>query len=152
MTKKFVRKAELEVNDFSILPEVFQSQKDFVSTNLPPLGKAKVVIEVEEEDGVGQFYFHIHHQILIEKATEPIQNRQDYISKNKSDDAATRLKWMTPVIGPLPEGFEEMYDRVYKGESPATSKNILHSLDIERLHKKEHPDCPWNKHPGDLLP
>ena len=40
-----------------------------------------------------EFYWHIHHEHLIEELTEPIQNRIDYINTHKPiDEQETRLR------------------------------------------------------------
>ena len=51
-----------------------------------------------------QWYWHIHHKILVEMLTEPLQNRIDYIKKNKpSHEVALRLKFIKKVQGVLPK-------------------------------------------------
>ena len=48
-----------------------------------------------------QYYWHIHHEILCEALTEPIQNRIDHIKKFKDpSEVETRLRCMTPVLHP----------------------------------------------------
>ena len=84
-------------------------------------------------------YWHIHHEILIEETTN-IQERIDYIRANKPEkEIPLRLKLMTPVLHPekLPSSFRkawEAYDKAREAYRPQ----------IEKLHKEEHPDCPWN--------
>ena len=84
-----------------------------------------------------QFYWHIHHDILLEPLTEPIENRIKFIKENKpKDEIKLRLKLLKPVKGKLPLERDEVrqkYDEVrqkYKSQ-------------IEVLHKKECPNCPW---------
>jgi len=49
------------------------------------------------------FYWHVHHESLIEPLTEPIENRIAYIKARKPKrEVATRLRWMTPLQGKLP--------------------------------------------------
>ena len=63
-------------------------------------------------DGALQYYWHVHHEVLCEALTEPIQNRIDYIKANKpKDEVATRLRCMTPVLHPgeLPAKWREAY-------------------------------------------
>ena len=117
-------------------------------------------------------YWHIHHEILIEETTD-IQERIDYIRANKPEkEIPLRLKLMTPVLHPekLPSSFRkareayckacEAYDKAreayYKaGEAyykawEACEKALkardkaLKAPQIEKLHREEHPDCPWN--------
>jgi len=52
---------------------------------------------------IGKAYWHIHHDILMEFATEPIRNRRRIIRKYKSDhEIETRLRLLRPVKGSLP--------------------------------------------------
>ena len=49
-------------------------------------------------------YWHIHHDILAEPLTEPIENRIRFIKNNKPyHEVETRLRLMKPVRGKLPE-------------------------------------------------
>src|SRR5208283_4629876 len=41
---------------------------------------------------------HLHHEVLIEKLTEPIGNRIQYILKNKKDNVALRLRLISPLV------------------------------------------------------
>ena len=112
-------------------------------------------------------YWHIHHEILIEETTD-IQERIDYIRANKPEkEIPLRLKLMTPVLHPeklparLLEAWEvyykateaydkarEFYDKAY--DAYETALHVYHkglkacAPQIEKLHKEEHPDCPWN--------
>ena len=112
-------------------------------------------------------YWHIHHEILIEE-TFNIQERIDYIREGKpEDEIPLRLKLMTPVLHPekLPARFRkamEAYDKARKArdkEWKACEKarkaydKAWKACDkawkacapqIEKLHREEHPDCPWN--------
>ena len=55
-----------------------------------------------------KWYFHIHHDILVEPLTEPIKNRIKFIKENKpKDEIKLRLKLMKPVKGKLPKEFIE---------------------------------------------
>lgn len=54
-----------------------------------------------------KLYWHIHHDILFEFATEPIQNSIDYINNCKPmNEVPIRLKLLKPVKGKLPEEVE----------------------------------------------
>lgn len=46
---------------------------------------------------VGQYYWHVHHEKLVEKLTEPIKNRIDYVKATKKDALETRLHFMRRV-------------------------------------------------------
>ena len=47
---------------------------------------------------IGDNVLHLHHEVLIEKLTEPIENRILYILKNKTDNVALRLRLISPLI------------------------------------------------------
>jgi hypothetical protein len=50
-----------------------------------------------------KFYWHIHHTALCEIATEPIQNRIQYIREYKDPcEVPTRLRLLKPVKAELP--------------------------------------------------
>ena len=114
-------------------------------------------------------YWHIHHEILIEETTD-IQERIDYIKEGKpEDEIPLRLKLMTPVLHPekLPVSFRkawealikarEAYDKAWEaydkvkaweayikaGEAYIKTSKAC-APQIEKLHREEHPDCPWN--------
>ena len=65
-----------------------------------------------------KFYWHIHHTILFEALTEPIENRIKYIKENKpKNEIKLRLKLLKPVKGKLPKEVVEAYkarDEAYK--------------------------------------
>ena len=105
-------------------------------------------------------YWHIHHEILIEE-TFNIQERIDYIREGKpEDEIPLRLKLMTPVLHPekLPASFRKAwevfskgsgdYDKARKAYDKAREAYLkateAYRPQIEKLHKEEHPDCPWN--------
>ena len=49
-------------------------------------------------------YWHIHHEVLLEFATEPIENRIEYIKSYKpKDEVETRLRLLKPVRGAFPQ-------------------------------------------------
>ena len=73
-----------------------------------------------------ELYWHIHHGILIEKLTEPIQNRIKWITEEKpKDEIELRLSLIKKV-------------KAERKDWPITQKGW------ERLHQKECPDCSWN--------
>jgi hypothetical protein len=56
------------------------------------------------------FYWHLHHNVLVEALTEPLKNRIDYIKKHKpKDEISLRLKRIKRVKGKLPIQFVEAY-------------------------------------------
>ena len=73
-------------------------------------------------DNATDFWWHVHHETLVEQLTEPVRARINYIKKDKpKDEIELRLKLMKPVLGKI----------------PATKKGW------EALHKKEC-GCGWN--------
>ena len=51
---------------------------------------------------VGDWVWHVHHEILVERLTEPIENRIAYIRWEKpSNEIETRLRLMKPVRGTI---------------------------------------------------
>ncbi len=50
-----------------------------------------------------KFYWHIHHEVLLEVRTEAISKRKNYIRVNKpQNEQKLRLKLLKPVRGKLP--------------------------------------------------
>ena len=138
----------------------------------PFLKKEKIMTD-ELKEGVGEFFWHIHHERLLEVATEPIENRIEFIRKNKpSHEVETRLRLLKRVIGPLPhpllkaekkysEALEkynkarekynearEKYDKAREKYNEAWKEcykaRKKYNDQIEELHKRECFDCPWN--------
>ncbi len=106
-----------------------------------------------------QAYWHIHHDVLCEFATWPIENRIAYIQENKPEhEIETRLRLLRPVKGALPKGFIEAwvaYDQAwvaYEKDRAACDKAWVaygkawaaYKSEIEALHEAECPNCPWN--------
>ncbi len=53
---------------------------------------------------VGKLFWHLHHDVICEPATEPIRSRIEYIKTEKpKHELALRLKLLRPVRGKLPE-------------------------------------------------
>lgn len=49
------------------------------------------------------FWWHVHHQELVEQLTEPVRARINYIKKGKpKDEIELRLKLLKPVLGDIP--------------------------------------------------
>ncbi len=69
------------------------------------------------------FWWHVHHEILVETLTEPVRARINYIKSDKpKNEVELRLQLMKPVLGKI----------------PSTDKGW------EKLHKQECKKCPWN--------
>ena len=133
-----------------------------------------------------KFYWHIHHDILLEPLTQPLKNRIKYIKENKpKNEIELRLKLLKPVKGKLPDEVIKAGEAYYKAQETsgkvweayyktweASDKSweasvkawevyvkaretrdeagraytkILkkYSKEINILHKKECPNCPW---------
>ena len=78
------------------------------------------------------FWWHVHHEILVEQLTEPLRTRINYIKNNKpKNEVKLRLKLLRPVLGDIPTD--------QKG--------------WEKLHKKEClKSCPWNSKQSTIFP
>ena len=77
-----------------------------------------------------EYYWHIHHGTLFEPLTEPIENRIAYIKENKpQQEVATRLR---------------LLHKVKDTRALRHAMAVNDHAAIEKLHKKECPDCPWN--------
>ena len=105
---------------------------------------------------LGKLYWHIHHDTLFERTTEPISNRIAYIKKNKpSFEVPTRLRLLKPIknvralkrideaIAPAWKAYYEAIASARKAydEAIAPARKAL-----EALHKQECPNCPWDGH------
>jgi len=55
----------------------------------------------------GEWYWHVHHDVLAEPLTAPLQERLDYINKYKPEkERALRLRLIRPVRGSLPAAYD----------------------------------------------
>ena len=112
-------------------------------------------------------YWHIHHGELLEWNTEPIKNRREYIKAEKPiHERALRLRLLKPVKGKLPAAIGKAWaayckaqeDYCWRKSAPRIESRYLyqesrrahnkvlyhHKKEIEALHAKECPDCPWD--------
>ena len=118
-----------------------------------------------------ELYWHIHHDVLCEPMTYPVEDRIAFIKANKpSSEVETRLRLMQPVRGKLPPRFAKACAARAAARSAARSAawasaawsaarsarsaardaydkalNVSRPA-LERLHRKECPGCPWNGH------
>ena len=103
---------------------------------LPRLRRAEggQAVTPAETPKVGDWCWHIHHDVLIEKLTEPFETRKAYIKAEKpKHEVEKRLRLMKPASKKASEA-RTVYD---KAGSEARAK-------VEALHQKECPNCPWN--------
>ena len=120
-----------------------------------------------------KYYWHIHHGILFEEATEPIKNRIAYIKSDKPEcEVALRLRLLKPVkdqkrliailtaYEKVEDSALEAYEKATALASEAYEKVEAPALEayekatalasakrdraINALHSKECPDCPWD--------
>jgi hypothetical protein len=113
-----------------------------------------------------KFYWHIHHDVLVEPLTEPIKNRIEFIKENKpKDEVELRLKLMKPVKGKLPkelveagqkwdeewqkwdearQKYKEAWQKSCEARQKYKEAGQKYDLQIIALHKKECPNCPWD--------
>jgi len=70
-----------------------------------------------------KYYFHIHHEVLVEALTEPLKNRIKYIKENKpKDEIELRLRLIKPVKGKLPSEFikaDQAWEKAYQAQIKA---------------------------------
>ena len=112
-----------------------------------------------------KWYFHIHHDILVEPLTEPIKNRIKFIKENKpKDEIKLRLKLMKPVKGKLPKEFiearqkydeerqklNEMWQKYDEERQKLNEVWQKYNLQAFALHKKRCHNCPWKN--GSIFP
>ena len=81
----------------------------------------------------GQFAFHVHHEILLERLNFAPKERIAYIAKWKNpDEKALRYRLMRPA--PLTQ---KQIDGLTEGKNMKRAINALHTQVCD-------PDCPWN--------
>ena len=134
-----------------------------------------------------KFYWHIHHDVLLEPLTQPLKNRIKFIKENKpKNEIELRLKLLKPVRGKLPDEvvkarkvYVKAQEAYYKAQEASDKVRKAHdkawetydkarkaydkawetydkaredydktlkkySKEINELHEKECPNCPWN--------
>jgi len=110
------------------------------------------------------WFWHVHHDVLVEWSDD-INERIAYIKKEKPEnERALRLKLLKPVMGKLPaklvkageaygkawkaydkarEAYDKAREACDKAEEAYDKAKKACKKEIEALHKKECPDCPW---------
>ena len=99
-----------------------------------------------------EFFWHIHHTILVEPLTEPLENRVEYIKAEKPKwEVETRLRLMQPVKGRLPETYVKAWEAYVKAWEAYNKAREAYDKareacmpEIEALHSAECLNCPWN--------
>ena len=101
---------------------------------------------------MAQFYWHVHHDVLVEIPTAPIEERIKSIQEDKpKDEVKLRLRLLKPVHGKLPETFAQAREAYFKAGETFIKTRIAYDeaweaskKDIEALHAQECLDCPWD--------
>ena len=116
-----------------------------------------------------RYYWHIHHDQLWDRASEPIENRIAYIEALKPPhEIALRLRLLREITGPAIERLQIALQAYEAVEGPAWQayqdvqgpawqayeavqgpawqayKAVEKMIDFERLHREQCPDCPWD--------
>lgn len=119
-----------------------------------------------------EWYWLIHHEVLLEALSEPIENRRDFVRRFKEKhEVPTRLKWMVPVKGKIPKklddavraariatrkweaakkkfGFEAAFiehrDTLNAATQLVESTYREYMPEIIAMHKAECPGCPFD--------
>ena len=77
-----------------------------------------------------EYAWHVHHKVLFEALSEPIENRIEYIKENKPEsEVEIRLRLIQKV-------------QDQDGLKKAMRNNNHNAIQI--IHKKECKDCPWD--------
>lgn len=93
--------------------------------------------------GQGDLYWHIHHTTLAEALTEPLQNRIDFIERNKPKN---QVAWRLHSINRVND--DPRWPTTLAALKKAGSSDRLEGIqkeDLEALHAIQcFPNCPWN--------
>ena len=91
-----------------------------------------------------------HHGSFAEILREPIENRLDYIIKEKpKNEIETRLTWIQPYLPQSRTADAEWRkaDKAWEKADKAWKKARAEFQKIyEPIFMAAHPDCPWNGH------
>ena len=75
-----------------------------------------------------KWYWHVHHDILVEPLTEPIENRIAFIKANKpKEEVETRLRLLKPIKALLPVDVVktwEAYDKAREAHVKAREAHV----------------------------
>lgn len=112
----------------------FKTENNTIKKTLEKV--VKLGANLSEAKGL-KMYWHIHHNILVENLTEPLENRIDYIKKENSkteteEQIKLRLKLLkkvkTKILPKTKEGWEKLHQKECKncswdGNTIFTKKN-----------------------------
>lgn len=97
---------------------------------------------------VGDPILHCHHEVLCEVLIEPVENRIDYILREKKDNPALRLRLMgPPIIDDAVNADAEWRkaDAEWPRAEAALSKAQAAWCKAYAVHyARLYPDSPWN--------
>ena len=134
---------------WTVLPGRFELEQAWASFQTNDM-RAKLILEVEHDNHVGEWFWHVRNDVLAEPLTQPHDTILNKLKESPNSDI--RLKWFTRVKGPLPEDFSQVWDIVhFELDTPAytfrSSKPWanLFNYTLNLLHMREHgSECPWN--------
>ena len=113
-----------------------------------------------------QLAWHVHHDVLVEPLSAPLEERIAYIKEHKpQEEQELRLRLLKPVVGMLPDAVLKAVDAYTKARDAYTTAGDAYTTAgdayakawdaydkvisgdqeaIESLHAQECPDCPWD--------
>lgn len=90
-------------------------------------------------------YWHIHHEQLAEFATEPIENRIQYIKGEKPErEIETRLRLLKPMSAKAKKLLEVRNAARVEADKVRNAVWLQADNPLEAIHRIECPDCPWD--------
>ena len=94
-------------------------------------------------DSVGEWYWHVHHDVLAERLTCPLSERIAFIRAEKpAHEIETRLRLPKPVQNTAVLDAYETAVRPVREVYETAERSAREP--VEALHKQECPDCPWD--------
>ena len=121
-----------------------------------------------------EYAWHVHHDVMVEALTEPIETRAAYITENKEpEEVPLRARLLKRVQGALPtevvqaeeardqarEAYHQAREACGQARGACDQREARDQAEeayfqaweacapaIEALHAQECPDCPWDGH------
>lgn len=87
--------------------------------------------------GKKPFYWHIHHEILVETLEFPVKKRIEHILGKPWYEQPRRLRLFKPIKS---RAAQQYMRRAYSPDMPIFNADQF----IEEWHRQECPSCPWN--------
>ena len=85
-----------------------------------------------------KFYWHLHHDVLLEPLTEPLKNRIEYIKESKpKNEIELRLKLLKPVRGKLPDEIIKVGEAYYKAQETSDKARKTYYKAWETYYKMD---------------